>query len=578
MCASLGFGLTGKVQTTISGITPMKSRLSRWLCGVIVAALFIATDGRAQDVTVTPLKWIDATDAPDELPSIKTTYHPKFPSELIKTSDVGYMLTSLIVDKNGKVLSFWYHATNPAYYRDSRDVMRWKLNPGRRGGQAVITATSLSVIFNPASAAENKPDATPRLLEAHWVVDSRKMKQDTNSREIVWATVSLDENGRPVKVSEAPGELLPLLETNVHRWRFAPARLAGKPVMADIRVPFIVLSVEPESKTDGSSKRPQIIRQTKPVYPAAMRESGIRGEVVVEFTVDIEGRVTNAFVARSLNAAFDEPALVAVRQWKFEPGLKEGVPVATRLQVPVLFQLHGAYEGGESGFAVKRKSDQAKLSPEFRYDKSAQIIASILPVYPYALLKTGAEDTVQVRLIVDPSGRVIYTDVTKARYPEMGEALLAALDYFEFTPALKDERPTQMMMAFEQKFDPDDKELVSWNDKELMQLEVDEPEKIFSMKNLDMPIKPLSQRPPKFPVKMMETMDKGEALIEVLIDTDGRVRLPRIVSASAPAFGYAAVQAVNTWLFEKPVRGGKPAVMRARIPFAFNLTSKPVSK
>jgi hypothetical protein len=34
--------------------------------------------------------------------------------------------------------------------------------------------------------------------------------------------------------------------------------------------------------------------------------------------------------------------------------------------------------------------------------------------------------------------------------------------------------------------------------------------------------------------------------------------LPRIVSASAPEFGYAAAQAVATWRFTRPERKGKP--------------------
>ena len=60
-----------------------------------------------------------------------------------------------------------------------------------------------------------------------------------------------------------------------------------------------------------------------------MRASGMRGDVLVDFVVDSEGRVTRAYVVRSLNPAFDEPALEAVRRWKFEPGRKGGVHAAT---------------------------------------------------------------------------------------------------------------------------------------------------------------------------------------------------------------------------------------------------------
>ena len=66
-------------------------------------------------------------------------------------------------------------------------------------------------------------------------------------------------------------------------------------------------------------------------------------------------------------------------------------------------------------------------------------------------------------------------------------------------------------------------------------------------------------------------MDRGEARIEVLIDEEGKVRLPRIVEATDPAFGYAAVQAVTEWRFEPPTAAGKPAIVRVLVPFDFAL-------
>ncbi|MDB6128188.1 MAG: transport protein TonB, partial [Verrucomicrobia bacterium] len=50
----------------------------------------------------------------------------------------------------------------------------------------------------------------------------------------------------------------------------------------------------------------------------------------------------------------------------------------------------------------------------------------------------------------------------------------------------------------------------------------------------------------------------------------GRARLPRIVSATDPAFGWSALQAIAEWRFVPPRRGGKEEIVRARIPFDFN--------
>jgi outer membrane biosynthesis protein TonB len=47
------------------------------------------------------------------------------------------------------------------------------------------------------------------------------------------------------------------------------------------------------------------------------------------------------------------------------------------------------------------------------------------------------------------------------------------------------------------------------------------------------------------------------------------VRLPRIISATDPAFGFAAAQAVFGWQFKPPTKGGQPVVTKVRIPFGF---------
>ncbi|HRO28508.1 MAG TPA: energy transducer TonB, partial [Luteimonas sp.] len=65
-----------------------------------------------------------------------------------------------------------------------------------------------------------------------------------------------------------------------------------------------------------------------PRYPADALRSGTSGEVQVEFTVDVDGSVSNARVVRSQPArTFDREALNAVRRWRFEP---VDAPVTTR--------------------------------------------------------------------------------------------------------------------------------------------------------------------------------------------------------------------------------------------------------
>jgi len=84
-------------------------------------------------------------------------------------------------------------------------------------------------------------------------------------------------------------------------------------------------------------QRPQPLQQTVPHYPTELRKRKVQGTVEVVFLVDTDGRVLEPRVDKSTNEAFNQPALEAVRQWKFEAGTKEGKKVRFKMRVPITF-------------------------------------------------------------------------------------------------------------------------------------------------------------------------------------------------------------------------------------------------
>jgi protein TonB len=85
-------------------------------------------------------------------------------------------------------------------------------------------------------------------------------------------------------------------------------------------------------------QKPRAIFQSAPLYPADMRNKKVEGIVTVIFVVDAAGKVTSPRVEKSTHPAFERPALDAVKQWKFEPGLKGGQRVGCKMRVPIRFQ------------------------------------------------------------------------------------------------------------------------------------------------------------------------------------------------------------------------------------------------
>ena len=530
----------------------------------------------AQDVIVTPLMWVNR-DPPDQLPVMHETSLPEFPRALRNTTDFGWVTMEFFLNDKGQSLGEIHAATLPGYLEAATPFLTSvKFDPGRRDGLTVDTRVRCALVFNPASAAPDTPDATPRLLGARPATDPNLPRPTDGAApkaRIVWATVSLDAHAKFVSLQGAPPELTPILEKSARGWKFAPARRAGQPVAADVRVPFILFP--PSNGAPPGIPIPRVVSQVYPQYPYALRASGLRGEVLVDFTVDKSGRVTNAFVVRTLNPAFDEPALEAVRQWKFEPGRSNGVPVPVHMQVPVVFQLPDLHDGGDSGVTIERKGKPDSLPPEYRYDVAPKPRSRMVPVYPYALLHDGTSGSATIQFLVGENGHVLLADVLKTTNLEFGAALLATVEHFEFDPALRAGKPTRTVLSYEFEFEPGATDLVSKDDAALLTLERKHPDRIVAADKLDEPLKPMSRPPAAFPLSLVGKVQKGSAVVEFLIDEDGRARLPRIAKASDAAFGYAAVQAVAAWRFEEPKSGKKSVVVRMQAPFEFKAPATP---
>ena len=77
-----------------------------------------------------------------------------------------------------------------------------------------------------------------------------------------------------------------------------------------------------------------------PEYSEEARKAKYQGTCVLWLIVGPDGRPRDIHVARSLGLGLDEKAIEAVKQWKFEPAMKDGKPVAVQINVEVGFRLY----------------------------------------------------------------------------------------------------------------------------------------------------------------------------------------------------------------------------------------------
>jgi len=75
-------------------------------------------------------------------------------------------------------------------------------------------------------------------------------------------------------------------------------------------------------------------------YPDSERQRGITGSVAMRLRISDDGRVVEArLVERSGSFALDEAAQRGIRRCRFEPALRDGVPVWGSRDYRVVFRL-----------------------------------------------------------------------------------------------------------------------------------------------------------------------------------------------------------------------------------------------
>jgi TonB family protein len=136
------------------------------------------------------------------------------------------------------------------------------------------------------------------------------------------------------KVSHAPARTSQRLVSNSARSRpgstapAAPATFSGKTLE--------------DSSASANTHEPEIIKRVPADYPDAAARKGIEGAVDLSFVVSPSGEVEDVTVVHAEpSAVCNHAAVSAVRRWKYQPRMVNGVAVEGRVQLRMTFKLDG---------------------------------------------------------------------------------------------------------------------------------------------------------------------------------------------------------------------------------------------
>lgn len=84
---------------------------------------------------------------------------------------------------------------------------------------------------------------------------------------------------------------------------------------------------------------PEIVKREPAKYPEIAYKMRIEGRVVIEVTVDAQGKPIQAKVVRSSSDIFDEAAIEAAIKSTYKPGMMSTGPVTAKMYVPFDFRI-----------------------------------------------------------------------------------------------------------------------------------------------------------------------------------------------------------------------------------------------
>lgn len=211
---------------------------------------------------------------------------PEYPPKAIDAQIQGDVLLDATIGKNGEVKDVRVVTGNPALAHSAVDAVRhWRYTPFTDQGQPIETRTQITVSFVLTKSGITCPGHQGDLYS--FLTDSKA--------------------GAPITPGGTAGA--------------SPEEHRVFKVSNGVKAPHPIYAPDPEDSQSARLRRRQ-------------------GKGVLQIIVTPEGRVARVKIDRVIGFGVDQKAINAVCEWRFNPALKDGRPVAVQTSVEVTFRLY----------------------------------------------------------------------------------------------------------------------------------------------------------------------------------------------------------------------------------------------
>jgi TonB family protein len=181
-----------------------------------------------------------------------------------------------------------------------------------------------------------------------------------------------------------------------------------------------------------------MVSHTDPEYSEEARMARLTGTFTVSFIVGEDGKGRDVRAAASPGLGLGEKAIEAVSSWRFQPGLKDGTPIAVAMNAEMNFRLllegRGEWVLSRALFAIPEGTTRPVLTAA---------------PYPPAYATTGPNGSVTISFDVDPKGMTSNLHIERSSNPALESEVISIVRGWRFQPGVKDGEPVSVRCTME---------------------------------------------------------------------------------------------------------------------------------
>jgi TonB family protein len=207
-------------------------------------------------------------------------------------------------------------------------------NPNSVVPTITIPSTTVTVSANPAPAGTRA--STSSVVPSNAPAAAQPPKGPSVTSDMLASTL----NAHPVSSSRgeaAQPSDAPTVDTSAAD-SSPDSSLPGLASSSNVASPPPPVVPEGPVTVGGEVKAPRLITLKQPNYPSVAKEAHIQGDVVISTQIDKVGNVVQMKIV-SGPMMLRQPALDALKHWKYAPSTLNGQPVSVEMQVIIKFRM-----------------------------------------------------------------------------------------------------------------------------------------------------------------------------------------------------------------------------------------------